>query len=344
MWAQIAQREGGAPGVTRRVVRLLVLLGVMVAAYLVLSLFDHAARADGVSADQIGATDPVTLKVKADGAKRAVPEPKSVLRNTAPSKTHSQKIHRSTIKVPKIHPSKVQAPKKIQARKKIHAPSIQAAKTVRRVQVRTSKLRQPTSDVVGTAVRATVTHARTAVTQLKLSTPTQLPSLSEQVKQVELPPPGLPAPPPPWSPQLPGLPQAQLPTLPQPQGPPQVLTPVLSPPTASPSAPAPLPATRAQVSPLSQTVAFAPASGLSDVTKPPAAQTQPRTAPRPAGPEQPANHPASTGQARDAGGGNAPAMGTVSSSWRPEVAAAGRRLATDLLARGRTVRHAGPPS
>ena len=37
-------------------------------------------------------------------------------------------------------------------------------------------------------------------------------------------------------------------------------------------------------------------------------------------------------------------MGTVSSSWWPEVAAVGRRLTTDLFACGRTVRYAGPPS
>jgi len=37
-------------------------------------------------------------------------------------------------------------------------------------------------------------------------------------------------------------------------------------------------------------------------------------------------------------------MGTVSSSWRPEVAAAACRPAAYLIARGRTVRYAGPPS
>ncbi|HEY0530687.1 MAG TPA: hypothetical protein VGD29_03725, partial [Actinoplanes sp.] len=177
---------------------------------------------------------------------------------------------------------------------------------------------------------------------------------------------------PPWR-QLPGLPQAQLPALPQfpswsqlpglPQLPsgsqlpglPQARTPALARTTALPSAPVPhqplMPPVSAQECPLPQ----APASGLSGVTEPPATKAQPRTeppatqaqpwtGPLPTPPRQPADRSTGTGQARDSGGGNAPSVGTVSSSWRPEVAAAGRRLAADLIARGRTIRFAGPPS
>src|SRR3954468_13281681 len=126
MHGGVARGEHGAPGVTRRVVRLLVLLGVGVAAYLVLSLFDHAARADVGSIDQpidrIGATSPVaTVKAVAAGARRAVPPPKSLLpkltapkthpQKTHPQKTHPQKTHRSTIRMPAVHPPKVQAQK-----------------------------------------------------------------------------------------------------------------------------------------------------------------------------------------------------------------------------------------
>src|SRR3954447_48379 len=78
-----AQGVDGAPGVTRRVVRLLVLLGVVFAAYLVLSLFDHAARADAgsidQSVDQLGAEPMASVKAVAAGARKAVPEPKSVI-------------------------------------------------------------------------------------------------------------------------------------------------------------------------------------------------------------------------------------------------------------------------
>jgi hypothetical protein len=373
MRSGIAQGEDGAPGVTRRVVRLFVLLGVVVAAYLVLSLFDHAARADAGSIDhsidQIGATDPVaSVKAMAAGARKAIPGPKSIIPKSTAPKAHPQRIHRPTIKIPEVHPPKVQAPKKnhapkIQAPRKTQAPSIRAGETVRRVQARTSKLRQLTSDTVRDAARATVTPARTAVVRQKLSTPAQLPSLPELAELPDLPQAALaswtrlpdlpqaelPALPqlPSW-PQLPGLPQVQLPAWPQLPGLPQARTPVLTRTTALPSAPVPhqplMPAVSAQVCPLPQPPAFAPAPGLSGVTKPPAAQAQPRTAPLPAPPRQPADRSTPTGQARDSGGGNAPAMGTVSSSWRPEVAAAGRRLATDLIARGRTVRFAGPPS
>ena len=325
MRSGIAQGEDGAPGVTRRVVRLLVLLGVIVAVYLVLSLFDHAARADAGSIDQIGATDPVaSVKAMTAGARKAIPEPKSIIpksimpKSTAP-KAHPQRIHRPTIKMPEVHPPKVQAPKKIlapriRALRKIQAPGIRAGETVRRIQVRTSKL--------------------PSLPELAGLPQAQLPALPQL----------------PFRSQLIGLPQAQLPPLPQLPfrsqltGLPQARTPVLAGTTALPSTPVPHEPLRPPVCPLPQPPAFAPAPGQSGVTKPPAASAQPRTAPLPAPPPQPADRSTPAGQARDSGGGNAPSAGTVSSSWRPETAAAGGRLATDLLARGRTVRYAGPPS
>src|SRR4051812_46273725 len=167
MRSGVAQGEDGAPGVTRRVIRLLVLLGVVVGAYLVLSLFDHAAQADArsidQSIDQIGATYPVaSTRAMAAGARKAIPAPKSIIPKSTVPKARPQMIHRPMIKLPQVHPPKVQAPKKthvptIQEPKKIHtpkirvlrkiqAPSIRAGETVRRVQVRTPKLRQPTFD------------------------------------------------------------------------------------------------------------------------------------------------------------------------------------------------------
>jgi hypothetical protein len=322
--------------VTRRVVRLLVLLGALVAAYLVLSLFDHAARAVGASIDRVDATDPVaSVKATATDARKAIREPKSIVPKSTAPKAHPQKAQRPTIKASRVHP-----------------PKIRAGETARRVQVRTSKLSQPMSNVVRGAAQATATPARRPA----------LPQLAEMpdLPQAELPAlPHLPSWPkftswpqfPSW-PQLPGLPQAQLtawPQLPswtQPPGLPQAWTPILTRTTAAPSALVlhqPLmPSVSVQACP--HPPALAGASGLSGVSKPPAAQAQPRTVPLPAPPRQPADRSTPTGQARDSGGGNTPAMGTVSSSWRPEVAAAGHCLATDLLARGRTVRYAGPPS
>ena len=349
-----AQGKDGAAEETRRVVRLLVLLGVALAAYLVLSLFEHAARADAGSVDRVGATDPAaSVKAAAGGASKAVPQAKSIIPKSTAPKAHPQRVHRPTVKRHEVHPPRVHAPKKIhapkiQAPRKTRASSIRAGETVRRLQVRTSKLRQPASD----AVRGAATRARAAVVRQKLSAPVQLPYLPELAKLPDLQQAELAALPqlPSW-PQLPGLPKAQLPAWPQlpswPQLPglPQVRTPILTRTTALPSAPVPhqprIPPVSGQVCPLPQPPGFAAASGLSGVTR---AQAQPRTAPLPAPPRQPADRSTPTGQARDSGGGNAPAMGIVSSSWRPEVAAAGRRVATDLLARGRTVRYAGPPS
>ena len=365
MRSGFARREDSASGVTRRVVRLFVLLGMAVAAYLVLSLFDHAARADAGSTDQpinqIGATNPVaSVKATAAGAGKAIPERKSITPKSTAAKAHPQRIHRPAIKTSGVRPPKVQTPKKIRALKvqapkiralkvqtpkiralkvqapkiqapeKIQAPRLRAGETVRRVQVRISKLRQPASDAVRDGARATVTSALTVVVRQKLPI-SHLPALPGLAKLPDLPRAELPALPQPqpssWSP-LPGLPQARtaaLPIAPAPHQP-------------------PMPSVSAQVCPLPQLPAPAQAPGPSGVTEPPAAQAGPWTAPLPAPPRQPADRSTPTGQARDSGGGNTPAVGTVSSSWLPVAAAAGRHPATDLLARGRTVRYAGPPS
>src|SRR4051812_36308959 len=112
-----AQGEDGASEETRRIVRLLVLLGVAVAAYLMLSLFDHAARADAGSVDRVGTTDPAaSVKAVAAGARKAIPQPKSIIPKSTAPKAHPHRVHRPTIKVPKVHPQKVHPAKKIHAR------------------------------------------------------------------------------------------------------------------------------------------------------------------------------------------------------------------------------------
>jgi hypothetical protein len=368
-----AQRQDSATGVTRRVVRLLVLLGAVVGAYLLLSLLSHAARADVGSTDHMGASDAVASAktTGADAAGATAAGAKKVIPKRAAPKVHPLKIHRPTSKTPpkvraseksrtpkiqatrKVHTSKVRAPKKVQL------PKIRAGETAHRVQARTSKLHRTSSGAVRNVVRATVTPARTAVVRQKLRTSAQLPSLPElrdlpqaalaswtrlpDLPRSELP--GLPHAQIPAWPHVPGVPPVQLPAWPHlpglPLAPTTVFTSLRS--DSAPHQPLMAPVS-ARVCPLPQSPAFAPAVGLSGVTKPPAAQAEPLTAPLPAPPRQPADRSTTAGQARDSGGGNAPAMGTVPSSWRPEVAAAGRRLATDLIARGRTLRYAGPPS
>jgi len=322
-----------APGVTRRVVRLFVLLGVVVAAYLLLSLFDHAARADVGSTDHIGASDPLSsVKITAADAKKAIPQPKSIAPKTPPRRSQ-----RPTIKMPETHSLKAQPSKKVHA-SKIRPPIIQAVDAARRAPVRTSRLRPPTPAVVRDVARATGTHVRTAVVRPKLSTPVQLPSLAELTKLPDLPQPlsrpqslswaRLPA----WSwrpslpqtqipawPQLPGLPQGQLSAWSHLAGPSPVPMPVLTRTTALPNPLVPDQPLMSPVCPLPQSPGFTSVPRLSGVTSPPAAQAQPQTAPLPAPPRQPADRSTPAGQARDSGGSSAPAMGTVSSSWRPEV-------------------------
>jgi hypothetical protein len=334
-----------------------------------LSLFDHAARADSGSFDQsiskVRVTDPV-VSVKATAARAVKSIPKSAAPKAHPPKTHPARTH-----PPKTHPPTI--------RKSVaHAPKVQVT---RREQVRTSKVRQPRSHAVRSVARAKKNPARTTAVRQKLSPPAPLSSLTKladlpraglaklpklpswpklpSVQQVprwpqvsSLPKAQLTAWPqlPPWS-QLPGQVASQLPATVVSQLPGSVVSQlpgsvVLARTTAllSPSQRhQPLtPWGSAQAFPLPPTIA--PAPGLFGVTKPPAAQAHPRTAPLPAPPRQPADRSTSTDQARDSGSGNAPATGTVSSSWRPDMTAAGRRLATDLIALGRTTRYAGPPS
>jgi len=345
MRSGLGQGADRASGVTRRVVRLVVLLGAAVAAYLVLSLFDREARADagpiGEPIDQVAATDPVATV-------KALPHPKPVIPKPAIPKSA---IPKSAIPQSVIPQST--APK---------APRIRGGETVRRVQVRTSKVLRPVSDAVRDGVRATVSSARTAVVRPKLPTPDRpalpaLPRVSVPKQTtapiwhqpltltvaVKVPTPVAPLPTAHVAPlpkaQGSPLPKAHVVPLPKAQASPLPKAHVSPLPKADVS---PLP--RAHVSPLPQAPAEAAAPRPSDVAEQPAAQARPPAAPLPATPRQPADRSTSTGQARDPGGGNAPLMATVSSSWRPEVAVAGHRPATDLRARGRTVRYAGPPS
>jgi hypothetical protein len=334
MWGGAAQGEDGAPRVTRRVVRLLVLLGLAMAAYLALSLLDHAAWADAGSTDHIGGTDPVA-SVKAVAGKKAAAEPKSVSPKSMAAKVRPQRIHRPATKRPEVHEPKVQAQTKIhaakkQTRSKIQASSARVTDTAQRERARTSKLRQPAVDAVRDAARPSLPELA-KLPDAPQAEPPALPQLSALPQLPALPHvPGVPEPP--DLSQLSGLPEIQVSAVRQLPGLPQGQRPVLTRTTV------------VHARPLPQPMAFTPGPGLSGAIKPLVESAHPRTTPLPASPRQPVDRSTSTGQARDSGGGNAPAMGTVSSSWRPATAAAGCCPATDLIARGRTVRYAGPPS
>jgi hypothetical protein len=77
--------------------RLLLLGGVAVLAYFVLSLFDHGAHADAGGRDQIGSADPVTAGVRlAVDATKAIPEPRSTAPKVTPGRPESPAAHTAT--------------------------------------------------------------------------------------------------------------------------------------------------------------------------------------------------------------------------------------------------------
>ncbi|GIM90665.1 hypothetical protein [Paractinoplanes toevensis] len=246
MRSGISTGEDGAPEATRRVVRLFVLLGVAVAVYLGLSLFDHAARADagsiGQPTMQTGASDPITaIKAKTADATKAIakpkpitPKPKSNISkpltsratvSKAPaakatpsreivSKASSQRTDLPAIEVPDVRPPEAHAPKKTPAPKvqATRMQSIRDGERAQRVQVRTPKPRRPVSGTGAQAARTTVAAARTPITRPKLSSPADRLSRPEPTDRRMT---GLPAlPQPSSSRQLPSPPQAHLPSRP----------------------------------------------------------------------------------------------------------------------------------
>ncbi|WP_221320652.1 hypothetical protein [Actinoplanes sp. L3-i22] len=275
---------------SRRVVRLFVLLGLAFVAYLGLMLFDHAARADTGSIGQ-----PV--------AHTAVPKLVDSVKTAATGVTKVAPKHKSI--TPKVHVAKV--PAKV------------------RVQVKVPKVGKTASHVVRDVARTTVPVVRRSVARKVLPTAVELLSPPVPSDLLQAGPPALP--------QLPALPSLNFPAQPQlPSSPPAEIAtlPALS------SGPA-----QADVVPLPPAQPSIEASPSS--LTPHVPERAPGTTPPPGAPQQP-DRSTPTGQTANSGGGTAPATGTVPSSWQPQLAATGRGLASDLLARGRTVRYAGPPS
>jgi hypothetical protein len=306
----------------QRVVRLLFMVGMVIAAYLVLSLFDRAARADTGVMDHIAKANPAaSAKGLVADAKKARP----------PVKVQAPKV--STSKAPK-------APKVVKAKA---ASKVASAKTAARTVVS-----RPSKVVAGRADHKDLTRVRTAP---KAPAPPDLSTLPEIPSEAALPalprlelstlprwelPAPLPALPRlaacPEPPALPML--AQSPVLAQPPLVAAATTVLTSPlPTMPPGVTHPPPAH--EPGDLS-----GPATAQLDRVAP----GRPGAKPVPGPPEHPGNQSTTTGHVRDSGGGNAPTTGTVSSSWRPDLVAAGIGAPADLIVRGRTVRYSGPPS
>jgi hypothetical protein len=153
--------------------------------------------------------------------------------------------------------------------------------------------------------------------------------------------PVLPSPPRLEVPALPGPPGLEMPALP---GPPPLQVPParLETPTLSESAAAALPRALAEAEPVAA-LSRVPAQSLSSASEGPAGPTRPPASPQPGPPASPGDH-TTTGHARDSGSGSTPTMGTVPSSWRPDVVAALLGPPSDLTVHGRTTRYSGPPS
>ena len=114
MRSGLGQGADRASGVTRRVVRLVVLLGAAVAAYLVLSLFDREARADagpiGEPIDQVAATDPVATVKALPHPKPVIPKP-AIPKSAIPKSAIPQSVipQSAAPKAPRIRGGETQA-------------------------------------------------------------------------------------------------------------------------------------------------------------------------------------------------------------------------------------------
>jgi hypothetical protein len=319
MRSGFAGSDSGASGVNRRVARLLVLLGLGVAAYLVLSLFDHAARADDGSIHLAGATEPVA-SVKATATTIEKSLSKATASTVRPRKGGSPAINGSRPRSPRVRMTEASHGRKTHVSPKIRT-------------VVTSKVRG--------AVPVTVKPGRTADLSRKIRTSARLPQPRMfGVPRVELP----------LSPRLSGVPAVQVPLWPRLTGLTQVALPPEAPGFSALRTSADTPPSTSlggSASPPQLTSGKPPSSGeireTTEEAKPSVPGASARTSPAAPAP-QPADRSTPAGQARDSGGSSTPTIGTVSSSWWPDVAAGDRLPAIHRPGYGRTTRYAGPPS
>lgn len=327
----------------QRIVRLLFMAGMIVVAYLTLSLFDRAAHADTGVVGQISEAKSVT------SAKKVVADSGKVVstRKAAP-KVSAPKVPVPKVSAPKVAERKI-ASAKTSARAAVSVPSklvkaragkintTKVSKAVRAVRDVPAATRLPaTANLPEPASRPKLP----ALPQLSAPPRVELPVLAERPAVPELAAvPGLPAVPEPPRAELPALPAAELPVL---SGRTQVqadaVPPGLSALPSLPLAAASAVALRAPMLP--SVIDPTAASEPGDFRLDPSASPAPSVPARPSRPDD----QSTTGHARDSAAGSAPAMATVTSVWRPEVLAAGRHTPADLMARGRTVRYSGPPS
>jgi hypothetical protein len=274
------------------------MIGLAIAAYVVLSIFDHAARADE------GVTDPLGNAVKTlEPQGRTSPAPVVEKRVVPALKANDHRV--STVRG--------------KARKVLRAD---AARTP-------ARHRTTAAAVTGRLKAPKLTAERATVVRRALAAVPALPALPAPPVAGMLPTRPVPLPAWPVAGTLPT--QPALPPVPLPHAPPAA-------PLLSASAPI---ATAAAV--FFYVTAARVRCDLAEHHDG-AARSPAPTMPPPTSPPRPGDRSADAAHLRDYGGGAAPPMGTVPSSWWPELPAAAVPLPADAGTSGRNVRYCGPPS
>jgi hypothetical protein len=378
-----------AAAAAQRIARLLFMIGLAVAAYFALSVFDHAARADEGLKDRLGNADPpasvekLAVDAEKDGAATSVTQrkgsaaqvEKDSASRTAGRKAVALKVERRKAVAPKPKGRKAAVPTVRERR--IPAPVVNtrvvsALKADDR-RVSTSRVEVRKASVLrADAARVSARHGmagRTlpvaaAIVTERLKDPKITAERDAFAARALAAVPGLPAlaqlpvnwkdPAPPGLPVVGALPtRPAVPSVPLPPVPSRPSSPAadqsLAPPTGrqaaplSASTPMALP-TPPSVSDLSAARVRCDLTEQAGVRHDGTGLSPAPTTPPPTSPPHPGDHSAGAGHLRDSGGGIAPPMGTVPSSWWPEIPAAAVPSPANASTPGRTVRYCGPPS
>ena len=328
----------GSAAAVHRILRLLFLLGLAAAAYFALSVFAHAARADdGLTNPLVSADLPASVE-KAAGdrvADIAAPRPAERKSSTARIAKHSGDTVRKAVTLKtapkavslktarKVVPLKAERQKVVDLTRRSAAVPIIGRSPVPAVEKRVVAAMKSGGHKVSTSLaKARVASAVVKAPELTAVRDAPRPSLDRKT-----PTPSVVGAAPPIS-AVPYGPRPEEAAHPEP-----VLLSV-SPQVAAPPAMA-LPGASAESAALVRSaVARHDETGL---------QSAP-VAPGPALPTRPGERSGGAGQVRDSGGGAAPPVGTVPSTWWLDLSATSAPPPSSAHLTGRSVRYSGPPS
>jgi hypothetical protein len=348
----------------RRIVQLLLLAGLVVGAYLALSAFDHAARADDSVplADRRGLVDQTVRDSRPRvGAGRITAIPRAAKAHPLTGRKASPARAEKPVRMDKPEaPTRVEKPvradkptraekpvrteKTVQAEKAVPPKkSVRAGRPVRvELPVRAAKpalltIRKQQISAVVEKVRTVrppvvVREATTVVRHLTGHTvPAAVATLPGMLS-------GVPTAGPDFS-VMPVLPETRATSTPASNS-----SPARTPASARPPAPAPAPVPGFVVMGVPQATVAGVESPAVPVAGGFAARPhESEDGPRPAPPPRPDSPCATASPSRDAGGGTAP-MGAGPTSWWPGFQATAVPPSTNASITGRSVRYCGPPS